>query len=816
VQSNKLYEFQSLKKISTNLTAWMHDATRRECVTLPTYLPTYLPTFVCVCACVCVTHEMHGDDADEVGARRVSIGGTGGGGRVSFASHQQDDDDSNDSVNATRRKRIKEAYETMLEIYDARIHEEHVDPLNAELNAFWRRFKRRENAPLALFLDALREGRRRERGASRNEEDTYVDKALGRAAKSVREATVVVVDGQSALSVKGIGVTLLETIREFWATSREPTFSRYGERIPARNFGSFTESLKRKPPLVTRDQGEMDDDVLRGILPTHHGDDMCADAPPAAASSQRAPKRSKTTTTTSGKQPVASTSGRATKVWVPGYRTAGFALLVTLHRLALEGKDVVTKAELEDETERSGLSTGGIKPKPQSFIGGRPAGPNFQYCGWNSFSHLKTEKPGYPEAMVFTWKKGYVMQIKLSETGTKLAKELHEAAEERGDCCCGLLRARAAAAAAAREDARPSLGSDEELRVVDEERRVPTTTSRPAPPTTQPSTRVAVSGTTRKAALSLHPTEHGWLLPPLEPGETYEDRYETALIIDSNENKEKFDVREFEAVGIKTYRCKLPVGDFAWLACPFNAAPRDTSKCFILDFLIERKEVNDLKASIIGSAKSGKRYDRQKYQMQHYTGIKNLMYLIEGDLSNTANVVHNVGTHFRRGYTYQGNQRGLTTGVDMRARLVSARVQSEIFDGFKVLNTENIRDTARLLKNLTWALHASYAPLMRTEETHDLTPFPTFLSAYETIRNNNEHTVHVVWMSMLAQIAGVGPEKASAIADKYPTPSSLNEMYIHSQNPATALAHIPAGKRSVGKVASENIQKTFFPEYSLT
>lgn len=784
----------------------MHDATRRECV----------------------THEMRGDDADEVGARRVSIDGTGGGGRDAHASwHQEDDDDDDDSngssVNATRRKRIKEAYETMLEIYDAKVHEEHVDPLNAELNAFWRRFKRRENAPLALFLDALREGRRRERGASsRNEEDTYVDKALGRATKSVREATVVVVDGQSALSVKGIGVTLLEIIREFWATSREPTFSRYGERIPARNFGSFTESLKRKPPIVTGDQGEMDDDVLRGILPTHHGDDMCADAPPAAASSQRASKRSKTTTTTSGKQPVASTSGRATKVWVPGYRTAGFALLVTLHRLALEGKDVVTKAELEDETERSGLSTGGIKPKPQNFIGGRPAGPNFQYCGWNSFSHLKTEKPGYPEAMVFTWKKGYVMQIKLSETGTKLAKELHEAAEERGDCCCGLLRARATAAT--REDARPSLGSDEDLRVVEEERRDLPTTSRPSQPTTttstqpstQPSTRVAPSGTTRKAALSLHPTEHGWLLPPLEPGETYEDRYETALIIDSNENKEKFDVREFEAVGIKTYRCKLPVGDFAWLACPFNAAPGDTSKCFILDFLIERKEVNDLKASIIGSAKSGKRYDRQKYQMQHYTGIKNLMYLIEGDLSNTANVVHNVGTHFRRGYTYQGNQRGLTTGVDMRARLVSARVQSEIFDGFKVLNTENIRDTARLLKNLTWALHASYAPLMRTEETHDLTPFPTFLSAYENIRNNNEHTVHVVWMSMLAQIAGVGPEKASAIADKYPTPSSLNEMYIHSQNPAMALAHIPAGKRSVGKVASENIQKTFFPEYSLT
>ena len=757
------------------------------------------------------------EDAAEVGARRRARVGSVGRGETQRHRHHHHHlarrdaaDDSAESVlNPTRRMRIKEAYETMLEEYDARVQQEHLDPLNAELNAFWRRFTRRENAPLALFLDALCKGRRRERGASRNAEDACVDEALRRAAKNVRAATTVIVDGQSALSVKGIGVSLLEIIREFWATSREPTFSRYGECIPARNFGSFTESLKRKPPLLTTDQGGMDDDALDGILATYSDNNVA----PSAAESERASKRSKTTT--SGKQPVASTSGRATKTWVPGYRTAGFALLVTLHRLALEGKDVVTKAELEDEAERSGLSTGGIKPKPQNFVGGRPSGPKFQYCGWNSFSHLKTEKPGYSEAMVFTWKKGYVMQIKLSKTGTELAKKLHEAAEERGDCCCGLLHERAAT----REDARPSLGLDEDLCVIEEERRDPTTktttkTSSPSPPPpmTQPSGRAARSGTTRKTALSLHPTEHGWLLPPLEPGETYEDRYETVLIIDSNENKEKFDVREFEAVGIKTFRCKLPVGDFAWLACPFNAAPGDTSKCFILDFLIERKEVNDLKASIIGSAKSGKRYDRQKYQMQHYTGIKNLMYLIEGDLSNTANVVHNVGTHFRHGHTYQGNHQGFTTGVDMRARLVSARVQSEIFDGFKVLNTENIRDTARLLKNLTRALHASYAPLMRTKETHDLTPFPAFLRAYETIRSNNEHTVHAVWMSMLAQIAGVGPEKAWAIADKYPTPSSLNEMYMHSENPAMALARIPAGKRSVGKVASENIQKTFFPE----
>ena len=127
---------------------------------------------------------------------------------------------------------------------------------------------------------------------------------------------------------------------------------------------------------------------------------------------------------------------------MPGYRTAPFALLVTMHRLALEGRDVVTKRELEDEAEASGLSERGIKPKAPSHagpsFGGARAGTRFTYSGWSCFNkQLKAVQNGYEEPMVHTWKKSTLMQIRLSETGRKLAEKLHAAAETRGDCACG-------------------------------------------------------------------------------------------------------------------------------------------------------------------------------------------------------------------------------------------------------------------------------------------------------------------------------------------------------------------------------------------
>ena len=46
---------------------------------------------------------------------------------------------------------------------------------------------------------------------------------------------------------------------------------------------------------------------------------------------------------------------------------------------------------------------------------------------------------------------------------------------------------------------------------------------------------------------------------------------------------------------------------------------------YVMDYILERKQVDDLHQSI-----KDRRYDRQKYDMQR-CGLRHLMYLVEGD-----------------------------------------------------------------------------------------------------------------------------------------------------------------------------------------
>lgn len=48
---------------------------------------------------------------------------------------------------------------------------------------------------------------------------------------------------------------------------------------------------------------------------------------------------------------------------------------------------------------------------------------------------------------------------------------------------------------------------------------------------------------------------------------------------------------------------------------------------FVLDWVVERKRVDDLAASIID-----KRYEQQKYWL-NASGLKNIVYIVEGDPS---------------------------------------------------------------------------------------------------------------------------------------------------------------------------------------
>jgi crossover junction endonuclease MUS81 len=131
--------------------------------------------------------------------------------------------------------------------------------------------------------------------------------------------------------------------------------------------------------------------------------------------------------------------------WEPGYRTAPFALLATLHRLYLQGDTTVGKKRLMDAAELSGLSAQGIYPKGDDAqgvgVGGyRGDGARFAYSGWSCFGKQLAKAPkGWPAPMVMTWSNP--VQIRLTDEGKMLGAWMHAAAETRGDCACGLMSA---------------------------------------------------------------------------------------------------------------------------------------------------------------------------------------------------------------------------------------------------------------------------------------------------------------------------------------------------------------------------------------
>ena len=156
------------------------------------------------------------------------------------------------------------------------------------------------------------------------------------------------------------------------------------------------------------------------------------------------------------------------------------------------------------------------------------------------------------------------------------------------------------------------------------------------------------------------------------------------------------------------------------------------------------------------------------------------------------------------------------TTVDMVGRLLSARVQTEIFHGFKVVNTMHLEDTKRLLKNLTLALHATYGPLTRARATKKARTFAEYERDFREMKHKEESTVKVTWMRMLAQIDGVGPVKAQAVVEVFPTPSSLKSVVDRDRRRARMELQVirtaaETQARSVGPSASDKILEALFP-----
>ncbi|GAB2278433.1 Crossover junction endonuclease mus81 [Dionaea muscipula] len=249
----------------------------------------------------------------------------------------------------------------------------------------------------------------------------------------------------------------------------------------------------------------------------------------------------------------------------------------------------------------------------------------------------------------------------------------------------------------------------------------------------------------QRSSCSFPSKVHILRLPPLKHWEKFKDTYEVILILDDREHfvshgsKSRKIIDEIcKQFQIKIEVRRLPIGDGVWLA-----RHKQVDSEYILDFVVERKKVDDLRCSIRDN-----RYRDQKFKLLR-SGLKKLIYVVEGD-PNTSEAAESIKT---------------------------ACFTTEILEGFDVLRTSSLGDTLRKYGYLTQAIKHYYEFQSAPDEcqkTHLCPPYDEFIRRCGDLE---KMTAGDVFATQLMQVPEVTEDIAVAVLDLYPTLVSLAHAY---------------------------------------
>uniref|UniRef100_S4R805 Crossover junction endonuclease MUS81 n=1 Tax=Petromyzon marinus TaxID=7757 RepID=S4R805_PETMA len=245
------------------------------------------------------------------------------------------------------------------------------------------------------------------------------------------------------------------------------------------------------------------------------------------------------------------------------------------------------------------------------------------------------------------------------------------------------------------------------------------------------------------------------------------DVIETTGYVDRPGSRKQDLVNELKKNGVQFDVRKLNVGDFVWAAQErVHPLPGQlkvpAARELVLDYIVERKRMDDLCGSIIDG-----RFKEQKFRLKK-CGLRNWIYLVE-DFKKAQHMSLPEST------------------------LQQAVVNTQVVDNFFIKRTRDIRESAAYLTIMTRYLHNAYAsktlmsctkeerrallPADRTCSVDDSLPLITFSEFNQGAAKNKAQTVQEVFARQLLQFSGVSGDKAIAIMDKYPTPQSLMTAY---------------------------------------
>lgn len=239
--------------------------------------------------------------------------------------------------------------------------------------------------------------------------------------------------------------------------------------------------------------------------------------------------------------------------------------------------------------------------------------------------------------------------------------------------------------------------------------------------------------------------------------------YDIILCVDSREQhngavamKKTALISEFEKQGIQCEMRCLPVGDFCWIARYHSETESLYDLELVLDFIMERKRMDDLASSIID-----KRWKEQKFRLKN-CGIRKPSYLIEE----------------------------FGPGVKMRCSLPFPTLQQAVFnaqivDGFDIRYTKDLEHTISYLSTFTKVLKSHFVNRSITvcerkklvDGSASRNEFMLFSEFKEDSKKVTNFTCKEMFMKTLLQLRGMSVPKVLAVTNNCSTLPALFQAY---------------------------------------
>ncbi|ODV68416.1 crossover junction endonuclease MUS81 [Hyphopichia burtonii NRRL Y-1933] len=284
--------------------------------------------------------------------------------------------------------------------------------------------------------------------------------------------------------------------------------------------------------------------------------------------------------------------------------------------------------------------------------------------------------------------------------------------------------------------------------------------------------------------------------------------YEIVPIIDNREIRSSKERDYFESkLGSHNVKCDvrpLSLGDILWIA-----KHRTTKKEVVLDFVCERKRIDDLAASI----KDG-RFQEQKSRLKK-SGLRYVYYLVEEMMAdfNGGEMLESIKSAISMTMTvskfYVRKFKNLDSTISYIATLTNVIHDKYIGEGKKLIvlkprsidNQDEFRSQLNLFRDKFETEKGSYLC------TH---LFPLFQDA---MPKTGMMTVKEYFILMLMTIRGISLEKALVIQKHFQTPKVLIEFFIlHKHDTESVKKNLignlfknEIGNKKIGKQALENV-----------